>query len=145
MIESGTFWTASFLGRILIEMSVSNKPILTLNFDGVIHSYLSGWRGADNAPDVPVPGVREFILEALGLFTVVVFSSRSHQEGGITEMRRYLVEEVGLTPNIVAGIDFPTEKPPAFMSIDDRGFQFNGSWPDPGDLINFKPWYLRDV
>jgi hypothetical protein len=30
------------------------KPILCLDFDGVIHSYSSGWKGADVIPDPPV-------------------------------------------------------------------------------------------
>lgn len=123
--------------------SVNGKPILSLDFDGVIHSYLSGWQGADNAPDVPVPGVKDFILDAMNMFTITVFSSRSHQDGGIEEMRRYLIEEVGLSEQVVEGIDFPTSKPPALLSIDDRGMQFNGVWPDPGDIINFRPWYNR--
>lgn len=29
------------------------KPILCLDFDGVIHSYASGWKGADVIPDPP--------------------------------------------------------------------------------------------
>lgn len=32
------------------------KPILCLDFDGVIHSYSSGWKGADVIPDPPVAG-----------------------------------------------------------------------------------------
>ena len=32
------------------------KPIVVLDFDGVIHSYKSGWKGADVIPDEPVPG-----------------------------------------------------------------------------------------
>ena len=29
------------------------KPILCLDFDGVVHSYTSGWKGADVIPDPP--------------------------------------------------------------------------------------------
>lgn len=35
------------------------KPTVVFDFDGVIHSYTSGWKGATEIPDPPVPGVRE--------------------------------------------------------------------------------------
>lgn len=66
------------------------KPILTLDFDGVIHIYSSGWKGASVIPDPPVPGALEFIVRALERFDVAVHSSRSHQWGGIRAMKRYL-------------------------------------------------------
>ena len=40
------------------------KPILCLDFDGVIHSYTSGWKGARIILDPPVPGALDFILAA---------------------------------------------------------------------------------
>ena len=55
------------------------KPTLVLDFDGVIHSYTSGWKGADVIPDPPVDGAIAFMLGALLHFDVVIFSSRSNQ------------------------------------------------------------------
>lgn len=68
------------------------KPILCLDFDGVIHSYSSGWKGAAVIPDPPVPGALEFIREAVEHFDVQIFSSRSHQWGGKRAMKRWLRE-----------------------------------------------------
>jgi len=66
------------------------KPILCLDFDGVIHSYTSGWKGASVIPDEPVDGALEFIVKAMEHFQVAILSSRSHQWGGKRAMKQYL-------------------------------------------------------
>ena len=50
------------------------KPILCLDFDGVCHSYISGWQGAGVIPDPPVDGMWEFLETAIGVFEVDIFS-----------------------------------------------------------------------
>lgn len=66
------------------------KPILCLDFDGVIHSYTSGWRGAHVIPDAPMPGVGKFLLDSIRGFEVHIFSSRSKSIRGRWAMRRYI-------------------------------------------------------
>jgi hypothetical protein len=123
------------------------KPILCLDFDGVIHSYSSGWKGADIIPDPPVPGVAEFIRAAVKHFRVAIFSSRSNQPGGIQAMKNYLLlrvagqGETAKYPGWFEQIEWPLEKPAAFVTIDDRAITFTGTWPDVEVLRNFKPWY----
>lgn len=123
-----------------------NKPILCLDFDGVIHSYSSGWKGADVVPDPPVEGAIAFMLGALNHFDVVIFSSRSNQSGGLDAMRAWLRDESGAAwhesvdgPGI-ENVRFVTEKPPALVTIDDRALTFDGTWPDIAGLLAFKPW-----
>jgi hypothetical protein len=130
----------------------SRKPILCLDFDGVIHSYSSGWKGADVIPDPPVAGALQFIAEALNHFRVAVFSSRSHQPGGQTAMREWL-GRWSVDPNFGMPCDFdhgtwgaiewPLEKPAAFVTIDDRAITFDGTWPAIDALQAFKPWNKR--
>lgn len=122
------------------------KPILCLDFDGVIHSYSSGWKGADVIPDPPVEGAIAFMLGALNHFDVCIFSSRSGQPGGIQAMRDWLRQHAGATwyespagPGL-EDITFPTEKPAAFIGIDDRVLTFDGTFPEPKALLDFKPW-----
>lgn len=67
-----------------------SKPILCLDFDGVLHSYSSGWKGARRIPDPPVPGALEFVVCALDRFRVAILSSRSHQLFGRFAMKRWL-------------------------------------------------------
>jgi hypothetical protein len=122
------------------------KPILCLDFDGVIHSYTSGWKGADVIPDPIVPGAISFMLGAMAHFRVAVFSSRSNQPGGIPAMRTYLrIESGNCWYDSPAGpglenVEWPTEKPPALVTIDDRAITFTGEWPDIETLKAFKPW-----
>lgn len=123
------------------------KPILCLDFDGVLHSYGSGWQGADLVPDLPVPGAVEFLLEAVQRFRVAVYSSRSGQPGGIEAMRGWLTLHVMATiddrreaQNLLQKIEWPTEKPPAVVTLDDRALTFTGTWPSIDALASFQPW-----
>ena len=123
-----------------------SKPILCLDFDGVIHSYTSGWKGADVIPDPPVEGAAEFIREAVKHFRVAIFSSRSNQPGGMKAMIEWCekhlpgVGENAKHPGFLAELEWPLEKPPALVTIDDRAITFTGEWPSIDTLKNFKPW-----
>lgn len=125
------------------------KPILCLDFDGVIHSYSSGWKGADVIPDPPVDGAIAFMLGALRHFDVAIYSSRSGQAGGLDAMKRWLHEHAGQawyeTPDGpgLESIRFPVSKPAAMVSIDDRALTFDGTWPAIQTLKEFKPWNKR--
>lgn len=129
------------------------KPILCLDFDGVLHSYSSGWKGADKIPDPPVSGAMAFLVNAIEHFEVHVFSSRSNQNGGREAMMgwlaQHLIEHCGDDNTdgdmVLLALQFPTEKPPAQISIDDRAITFTGEWPDMDTLKNFKPWNSRNA
>jgi hypothetical protein len=128
------------------------KPILCLDFDGVIHSYTSGWYGATVIPDPPVPGALQFIVDMLPHFRVAIFSSRSNQPGGIEAMQAYLTDQArqwkdfapweDVSWELAAAVEWPTEKPAAFLTIDDRALCFNGDFAiyTPEALLAFKPW-----
>lgn len=64
--------------------------ILCLDFDGVLHSYTSGWKGPRAIPDLPVDGAMPFLVAAVGLFDVAIHSSRSRYWGGRRAMRQWL-------------------------------------------------------
>jgi len=120
---------------------LKGRPILCLDFDGVIHSYSSGWKGAEVIPDPPVPEAISWIKYVLkdGWFTLNIFSSRSRYLEGIDAIRLWLVEN-GLSIGELDQIEFPTEKPPAFLTIDDRAITFKGIFPTVNELQDFKPW-----
>lgn len=120
---------------------MSYKPTVIFDFDGVIHSYSSGWKGADVIPDPPVAGIKEAIEEIRTAgYNVVVVSSRCYQAGGIEAIKVYLNNH-GIIVDDVTG-----EKPAAIVTIDDRGICFDG---DPSTLLNkirlFQPWNKKKV
>lgn len=119
----------------------SFTPRLSLDFDGVVHSYESGWAGdATIIPDPPVDGALEFIAEAVERgYEVCVFSTRSHVEGAREAMRSWMVTH-GMAPEVAEAVVFPTKKPNAILLIDDRGFHFKGRFPTFDYIDGFKPW-----
>lgn len=111
---------------------------LCIDFDGVIHSHTSGWKGVDVAADPPVPGAIEWLDSLLENpeYEVCIYSTRSSQPGGIPCMMAYLVKHGLRNP----GIKFPVAKPVAWLTIDDRAIRFTGEWPTHTEISNFKPW-----
>jgi len=115
--------------------------------------YTSGWQGADVISDEYVPGLFEFLEQAAKHFDVQVYSSRSHQPGGREAMLMWFVDQRKLwrsrngktETDEPLTISFPSEKPAAFVSIDDRCLLFTGQWPDVKDLLAFKPWNKKSV
>ncbi len=111
-----------------------DRPILCLDFDGVLHWYRNGWQGVNVIDDEPVPGAVDFVRRAQEVFSVVVYSSRSSHTGGIEAMRAWM-QKHGFPE-----VKFAAVKPAAFLTIDDRAMQFTGNWPDPEELRGFRPW-----
>jgi hypothetical protein len=116
-----------------------SKPILCLDFDGVIHSYERGWQDGKIYGTV-TPGFWEWAVKAQEHFKLVVYSSRS--KDGIEAMHDWLIEQGW---PIAIEIGFAHEKPAAFLTIDDRALTFNGDWRmyDPEELLEFKPWMVE--
>ncbi len=121
-------------------MEEKRKPILCLDFDGVLHSYKSGWQGAAVIPDEPVPGAQEFCRVALEHFELVIFSSRCGKEGGMHAMGEWLLKY-----GFPAGILIAFEKPAAHVTLDDRAMMFTGIWPTIENLLKFQPWNKQPI
>ena len=139
---------------------MATKKILCIDWDGVIHSYTSGWTSADDVPDPPVPGALDFLRNATHAFDVYVYSSRSHQPGGIEAMQTALQDwyvdaaklpddvadedasavEAGIENFVLNILKWPTFKPSAFLTIDDRVHCFDGRFPAIDSLLAFQPW-----
>lgn len=116
---------------------MANKPILCLDFDGVLNSYTSGWSGHDSIPDPPVPGAIEFLHKAVEHFEIRIFSARSRDPLGRVAMYEWL-KKYGADLPVKC---FPEYKPAAFITIDDRAITFTGQFPSIEELLEFKPWW----
>lgn len=119
--------------------NATHKKTVVFDFDGVIHSYTSGWQGIAEIPDPPVEGIKEAIEEirAAG-FEVVVVSTRSKDPIGSRAVKEYLKRHEIEVDGIMA------TKPPAIVYVDDRAICFDGN---AGALLwrikNFCPWYQK--
>lgn len=126
------------------------KPIICIDFDGVVHSYEKGWQNGVIYGRV-VDGFFEWCEAAAPHFKLVIYSSRSKTDEGVLAMSTWLHaerqrwrKESGKTGGDPVTLEFAHEKPAAFLTIDDRALTFNGDWYDdcwrPEKLKTFKPW-----
>jgi hypothetical protein len=135
------------------------NPIICVDFDGVIHSYESGWQGISNIPDKPVPGAIQWIKEHLPVPDAIcsmapqyegpivqIYSSRSKSWRGRKAMKKWLIrhglELCYFTESI---LKFPKKKPAAFLTIDDRAICFDGKFPTTKQMLDFKPWNKKSL
>ncbi len=111
------------------------------DFDGVIHSYVSGFQGDDVISDAPVPGMRELIdrLWDAG-YTPVVLSTRSATAEGRKAMREWFDKwDINIPDSCIY-----SAKPPARCYVDDRAVCFDGDASKLFDIIdNFEPWWRK--
>jgi hypothetical protein len=100
------------------------RRTICLDFDGVIHSYRSGWCGAEVIPDPPIHGTREAIARLRKTYRVVIHSARCATEEGCAAI------EAWLQKHSIEVDEICRYKPPASVYIDDRAIPFRGDWDD---------------
>ena len=116
--------------------SEKDMQIICFDFDGVIHSYKSGWQGIDIIPDPVVPDIKELIeeLKKEG-YVIKVFSARCRDPKGIKAIEDYLEK------NNIEVDEVAKDKPPAIVTIDDRVICFKGKVEGLKEqIIFFQPW-----
>lgn len=113
---------------------------LCVDFDGVIHSYMTPWQGAHIISDPPVEGAFQWLedMVIIGTYRINIYSSRSCSGAGIAAMKDWFRKH-GFA--YIDYLEFPTQKPAAYLTIDDRAICFKGTFPNIQELDNFKPWF----
>jgi len=123
------------------DWNALKKPILSVDFDGVISEYKAGWEGPNIISDKPVDGAFRFLRQAVKHFKVLIFSTRCNEPAGICAMMTWFVRN-GLELDVLDQLTFEPGKPSFYIHIDDRAIQFKGKFQD-AELLReaFKPWY----
>lgn len=98
------------------------RRTICLDFDGVIHSYRSGWCGIDNIPDPPIHGTDRAISRLRQDYRVVINSARCATKEGRDAIRSWLQKHAIEVDEVCE------HKPPALVYVDDRGIRFQGDW-----------------
>lgn len=117
------------------------KKTVVFDFDGVVHNYMSGWKGANVIPDPPVNGIENALKDIHDAgYEVVIVSTRCSTQDGVDAINLWLYKN-----SLSQYVDkVCKEKPPAIVYIDDRAICFDG---DSSSLLekieNFKPWYQK--
>lgn len=123
-----------------LKKSNDPKKTVAIDFDGVINSYTSGWKGAGETDD-PVRGAGEAINKMIDLgYNIVIYSTRASDPLGKKTIVKYL-SDIGVEPE---GIEVTDKKPIADAYLDDRAVTFDGDWDGALEkLKTFKPWMQK--
>lgn len=135
---------------------MSHPRTVLIDFDGVLHSYTSGWQGKSNIPDAPNPGAIDFLRDLIAHPRIepIIWTSRVHVGTALHEATEASNARVaicewllthGLTREEVDQLKITNDKPPAVLIIDDRAFKFEGLFPSVEFIEDFQPWTAEDV
>ncbi len=109
------------------------RQTVCLDFDGVIHSYRSGWQGVANIPDPPIHGTADAIAYLRKTYRVVIHSARCSSVEGREAVAAWLAK------HRIEVDEVCEHKPPAIVYIDDRAIRFQGNWSDTiSELAQFR-------
>jgi hypothetical protein len=110
---------------------------ICIDFDGVINSYVSGYKPGDDTylPDPPTDGAKEFLEQCINCFQeVFIVSSRCQTLSGVIAMQAWM-KKYNMPDIPITYVKYPAE-----VYIDDRGWRFEGKFPNPKMFIDFGSW-----
>jgi hypothetical protein len=117
---------------------------IAVDFDGVLHSFSSGWQGARVISDPPTDGAINWLRSLICFADVQIYSARTLRLGGKRAMKKWL-HKYGLTKAEISELSFPILKPIARVVLDDRAICFKGEFPVIRDILKFEPWHGKPI
>ena len=111
---------------------------IAVDFDGVLHSYITPWVAPHIIPDPPVEGAVEWWNRIAYEYDAYVLTTRAQTMGGIAAIRRWM-KKYGfyVSPNLT----ITATKFAASIYVDDRGYRFTGdNFPSVEYIQNASRW-----
>lgn len=125
----------------------TDRYTVAVDFDGVLHSYTTPWRGAHVIPDEPVPGAIEWLHRTVQKFDVVILTTRGRWPWGRWAIRRWLKRHAGglwyetMGARGIEDVTVSAIKTAALIYLDDRAVRFDGrNFPTPSEVHELRPW-----
>lgn len=120
---------------------------VAIDFDGVIHSYTSGWTDAYTIDDPPMPGAIDWLKSLIDddSYDIYIYTARLGHDADAKRAKQAILhwlKKFGLTKPYRSKLKFAEGKPPCIIFIDDRAWQFTGELPGVEQIKHFKPWRL---
>lgn len=120
---------------------------IAVDFDGVINSYVSGWTGKTDLPDLPVPGAFQWLEEISKSYGIIIHTARFEK---LSDSNHKVIlaldawfRKHGLSEDVLRDLQYWTDpgKPKAVMYVDDRAYRFVGdNFPSVDVIANLRPW-----
>ena len=122
-----------------MKICKKDKKTIALDFDGVLHTYESGWNGP-MPKDPPVKGSQEFVQKLIDKkYEVVIFSTRANTKKGKEGIEKWLKE------NNFPKLKVTNKKAHAEVYVDDRAINFKGNFKNILEKIEkFKSWTKKN-
>lgn len=112
-------------------MPKHNKPVIAVDFDGVIHGYSEGWKDG-SIYDSPIVGCKNALTILAKQYRILIWSTRNYdrvingesQSNQVEDIKAYLekhqipYDEIYIDPN----------KPMCDLFIDDNAYRFEKDW-----------------
>lgn len=114
---------------------------VAVDFDGVLHSYVTPWIDTATIPDPPVPGAIEWLNEIAKDFDVVIHTTRGDNLAGQVAVVEWLRKHGFGNGGEIKAVT--NKKPMALVYIDDRAWRFVGRFPTAEEIHAARPWKVK--
>jgi len=110
---------------------------LAIDFDGVIHNFDKGYYDGTCYGD-PIPGSLEAVRELSKKYKIIIFTAKAKLNRPLvngktgTQLVEEWLDKHGILDCVV---EITSEKPRAFLYIDDNGYRFE-NWKDTLKFVN---------